>query len=648
MIPLHPPMLTPPLPQLESGIEPLPPTVEEINAKKDYDDIMLFLSVKNRLTDMITAFNVETAQTKTNWETRFKLIETEALRKAGKIPQYAHMIPVRAIDSNIRRQQPAYVNYLKQSRRLAIFKAINNPSTTTTLLEDEFTRGMTYSGWEIPFFKCIDGAQTHGWDWLEVIFDRTKPFHVGYEHIGHDRLIFPLDSHDIQACEIVLRSVTVTSRQLKIFIKDYSFNAAEVDKIIKLSDSSNQKERSVVIYKKFCKYNGIVYVSWFWPNGDDWLLAPQPLFLGRRKQVTKIETVMGEEPMMVQGIQVGTTQVPTQQTSLVWEDEHETEYPIFLLPYNETAQLCISQHHGRVFMDKPKQEARTANLSQFLSGCQLASTPVFSVDKDSQMSATNLEQIEIGNGKIIGAQIKNADIKYPDSVMLKLQNYLDTFDSQEAGQTNYAANNRQDSRKTATEVQAAREDSEKLSNVEITLFSKFLREVWTFTWAIVQNRAVQGLITLLVLPETGKNNVEFINQPFDVRSAGDIDVIKKTEMLVQYKEFWAIIKDTPIALQFLAKMLILAFPEDGNYFAEQLMAGDPRILVGQLVEVLKQSIDADELAGLTPENMTNLQALIQQAEAMTASVQNNSINGNPAKSTPTPPATGAGDSSEVA
>lgn len=640
-----PPTILPPLPTLEPGSEPLPPTPEEILAKKEFDDVMLFPLVKNRLTDMITAFNVETAKTKTNWETRFKLIETEAMRKAGTIPPYAHMIPVRAIDSNIRRQQPAYVNYLKQSRRLAIFKAINNPSTTTTLLEDEFTRGMTYSGWEIPFFKCIDGAQTHGWDWLEVIFDRTKPFHVGYEHIGHDRLIFPLDSHDVQACEIVLRSVTVTSRQLKIFIKDYGFNSTEVEKIIKLSDSSNQKERSVTIYKKFCKYNGIVYVSWFWPTGDDWLLAPAPLFLGRRKQVTKVETGMGEQPIIMQGVQVGTVPTPTNQTSLVWEDENETEYPIFLLPYNETAQLCIAQHHGRVFMDKPKQEARTANLSQFLSGCQLASTPVFCVDKDSQLSANQVEQVEIGNGKIIPTQIKNADIKYPDSVMLKLQNYLDTFDSQEAGQTNYAANNRQDSRKTATEVQAAREDSDKLSNVEITLFSKFLREVWTFTWAIVQNRAVQGLITLLVLPETGKNNVEFINQPFDVRSAGDIDVIKKTEMLVQYKEFWAIIKDTPIALQFLAKMLILAFPEDGNYFAEQLMAGDPRVLVGQLVTVLKQSIDADELAGLTPENMANLQALIQQADAMAASAENSSINGNAAKSTPTPPATGAGDGS---
>ena len=610
---------------------------EQKLAQEEYTNLMTFSMAKIRLTAMITDFSPQVNKAKDNWKQRFREVETAALRAAKKIPNYAHMIPVRAIDSNIRREQPSYVNYLKGSRRLAIFKAINNPSTTTTLLEDEFTRGLTYSGWEIPFFKVIDGAQTHGWDWLEVMFDLSKPFHVGFEQIGHDRLIFPLDAADIQACEVIIRAVVVTPNQLKIFVRDYGFSQVQVDKIVKLSSDPKFKERSVTIYKKYCKYNGIVHVGWFSLLCDDWLLAPAPLFLGRRKQVTKMTNVptpqvVGIDPITAQPIQ-SLVDVPT--PTAVWEDEMETLYPIFLLPYNETAQQMIATHFGRVFMDKPKQEALTANLSQFLSGCQLAATPVASVDPSSQASSKDLENQVIGSGKIINVPLKWANIPYPEAVMLSLQTYLDTFNSQESGQVNYAANNRQDSKKTATEVSAAKEDSDKLANVGITLFSRFLRDVWTFTWNIVQNRAVQGKITLLYNLDSGGNNVDFINQPFDIRAAGDIDVVKKQELLMQYKDFWPIIKDTPVAMQFLAKMLVLTFPEDGNFFAEQLMMGDPRILVGQLAQVLTQSIDEAEYASLTPENQMNLKNLLVQAEQMAASVEQSAgINNNPTKQPP--------------
>lgn len=621
-------------PEILPPVPPVTPTVEITTEQKDYNDVMMFSSAKARLQQMVSDFQPQVNRVKQNWKDRYKEVETAQLRKAGMIPQYAHMVPVRSIDANIRRQQPAYVNYLKQSRRLAILKAINNPSTTTTLLEDEFTRGMTYSGWEVPFFKTIDGSQTHGWDWMECVFDLTKPFNYGFEHIGCERLIFPLDAQDIQACEMVIRAITVTPKQLKVFVTKFNFDSAQVNKLTTALEGKRQKERSILIYKMFCKFEGFVYTAWFSLECDDWLLKPDYLFMGRRKQVVKTVPVPQQVPSvgMFGEPTVITQQVPTPMA--VWEDEKETQYPIFLLPYAENAQHCIVNHPGRVMLDKPKQEARTANLSQFLSTCQLAATPVFSPDPNANASTKDMENVKFGNGKIIPFAIKNANVNYPDSTMLALQNYLDTFDSQEAGQTNYAANNRQDSRKTATEVAAAREDADKLSNVEITLFSKFLRDVWTYTWSLVQNRAVQGKITLLADPNTGANNVEFINQPFDVRAAGDIDVVKKQEMLAQYKDFWAIIKDTPIALQYLAKMLVLTFPEDGNYFADQLMLGDPRIVVGQLATVLQSSIDATEWASLSPQNQMNLQNLLQQAAAMAASVENQSITNNPSKQPP--------------
>ena len=50
--------------------------------------------------------------------------------------------------------------------------------------------------------------------------------------------------------------------------------------------------------------------------------------------------------------------------------------------------------------------------------------------------------------------------------MLSSQQYLEVSNSQEVGQPNYAVQNRKDSRKTATEVQAAKEE-----NIHITEFT---------------------------------------------------------------------------------------------------------------------------------------------------------------------------------
>lgn len=583
------------------------------------EDIFTFSNIKSRLTTLISDFTSEKHKTATGRTDRYKELNTKQLRQRKEIPQYAHMVPVRAIDMNIRRQQPAYVNYLSQSRRLVIFKSIINPSTVTTLLEDEFTRGMTYSGWNIPFFKCIDGAQAHGWDAIEVVLDLTKPLHVGLEHIGHDSLIFSLDSHDIQHNEIILREIYVTASLLKRYVKEFNFSSIEVDKLTEKQKSARIQEKNIKIYKKFCKYDGVVYVSWFSLECDNWLLAPTKLFLGRRKLVDVQKSVTINVPSIdpISGLQTVTPQIIKQPVP-EWQDVEETEYPIFILPYGESEQKKIADHKGRVFLDRPKQEARTANLSQFLSGCQLASSAIPIIEKEAagSISAQQLETINVGDGKAIPFAIKFNSFPYPDSVMLSLQNYLDTFDAQEAGQINFAANNRQDTRKTATEIVAAKEESQLLSTVELTLFSTFLRNVYTYTWEIVRSRAIQNKVTLLFNQELGENNIEFIDQAFDIRAAGDIDVVKRQEMLGQYKDFWPVVQNTPVSMHFLAKMLIIAFPEDGNYFADLLLKGDPRILVQQLIEVLKNSIDTEELNSLTPENRDILLQLIQQGESM--------------------------------
>ena len=45
-------------------------------------------------------------------------------------------------------------------------------------LESEITEGLRYKGWINPYFSVTDGAQLHGWDSVEVVYDEKKPLQV--------------------------------------------------------------------------------------------------------------------------------------------------------------------------------------------------------------------------------------------------------------------------------------------------------------------------------------------------------------------------------------------------------------------------------------------------------------------------------------
>ena len=600
-----------------------PPVNPFSELDKDILDFKDFLRIKTRLERLITEFSPVQSRAASNRMERFKDINIKMLRDKQELKADQYLLPVRVIESNIRREQPAYINYLKQSRRLLIFKDIIEPLRVTTRLEDEFSRGMTYSGWETAQFKCIDGSETHGWDAIEVVFDEKKPLHVALEHIGNDRLIFPVDAINIQDCEIVLKMVTVTSRQLKSLVKDFGFSPAEVLKLLD-KQTESKKEATITIYKKFCKYDNTVYVSWFSLQCDDWLKPPDKLYLGRNQLETTFTNVPSGQvnPMTMEPVMM-------QQPQQSWVPVNESMYPIFILPYNETEMTRIVSHKGRVFLDKPKQEAKTANLSQFLNGCQRGSTLFPSLRAGYEKTAKEVQSIKLGDSMIPPVPIEYYSPPYPDAVMLSLQQYLDTYDSQEAGQINFAAMNRKDSRKTATEISAAKEESSQLNSVQLTLFSTFVRELYTFAWEIVKSRAAQNKIVFLVNQETGENDVETVNRLYDIRAAGDVDVVKRSELIQQYKEFWPIIANTPLANIFLSRLIRLVFPDEGDMYAEILSQDDPRILLTQMAEVLRQSIDTEEMAALDPQAQQNLIMLLQKADMVTQ--QQMQMTGNKSK-----------------
>lgn len=582
-----------------------------------YDDLLDYMKAKIHLQRLTKDWLNERQETLLRRAERDVNIDVEALRQKGKLDDDETLIPVRVIDTNIQREQGPYINYLKNSRRLATFNSLDNPQVDTQNLELEFTRGMTYIGWETPHFKTLDGTQTHGWDSVEVVLDPSKPLHVAIEHVGHDNLFFPRSSIDIQFAQRVIRRYEVTLLQLDKFVAKHGFNPNEVDKL-KTARKDTQKElETVEIYKHYCKKDGQVYVSWFClENGvEDWLKSPMPLDL----ELVDMKTL---QP------------VPT------------TMYPFFILPYRESEKPHITDYKGRVYYDRNKQEAQTAILSGYVNGLTRAANLYASPKKEDGTGASlkELDGISLVGGRMFNQPIEFWSPPYPEADVLRALQYFDVANSQETNQPTFAVNNRVDSRKTATEIQSAQQQQQQLNSVQLTLFSKFVREVYNFAWLLVQSQAVTNKIKFLLItvqqpvtnPVTGQpaidpmtmqpqmqqvvvNNVELISQTFDVRAAGDVDVIQRQEKINQMMQDWPVIVNTPLRDKFLQDLIRLKYPDVGEQYVQLLMQ-QPQLdalkgITGRLATILQGAIQQNPelMTGLPPEQQADVSGLIQQS-----------------------------------
>lgn len=528
--------------------------------KEQRDIVMDFQTARIHLNRLVDDWKNEITLTEERRLKRDVEIDVESLRQEGRLDEDETLLPKRIIDTNIQREQPPYINYLKNSRRLAIFNCISNPDQKVERLELEFTRGLTYPSWETPHFKCLDGAQTHGWDAVEVVYDESLSLHVGLEHVGHDKLFFPMTNPDIQNAGRIVRAYDVTSTQLKRFVVKNGFSADQVGIILQAKEDTKNKSETTRIYKKYCKYEGKVYVAWFALDQgvSDWLKAPAPLYLG-------IKDANGK-------------------------DAPVTDYPIYLLYYRETEKPKITDHKGRVFLDEYEQEAMTSLQSSYVNGMYRATQIYASQEEDGTGSSLKeISDVVMHGNRVLNKKVNFFHVDYPDPSVIKALSFFNTENSEETGQVNFAAVNRQDSRKTAKEITSSEQQQALLNSVQLTLFSTYIRGIYNLVWLIVQSQALQGKIKFLQIkvpkyamspiggvitdPTTGQpviegeqwvNDQEAIVQVYDVRAAGDVDVIQRAEKLQQMQQDWPVVSQTVLKDVFLAEMLRLRYPDTGD------------------------------------------------------------------------------------
>lgn len=672
---------------VEAAIDPI--------KQQHYDKLFNFNEAKPRLQMLHQKWTGEMQETQRRRLLRNVDLSPKKLRDDGKLKSDETIIPIRLCDTNIRREQPAYINYLISPQRAYIFSCTDKPNVDTQQLEKEVTDGLRYIGWETPHFKVLDGSQTHGWDAVEVVFDPTKPLHVALEHVGHENLFFSLDALDTNNCEVLVRRYSFSPLQLKEAVTKYGFNAAQVDLLLQsVAQGTGKEDNNVVVYKKLCKYEGVIYVAWYdIAHCQDWLKAPTKLFLGIRhkEQVPnpayhaleqQLQTLTGAGARVGAGVastpsatnfngstttgptlsplaplvpaqgaalQIATALQATSPTVEQWVDTDIVEYPIFLLPYAETEEQTIVSHKGRVFFDNFKQEAMTAIASGYVNGVVRASNVYGAVSNSDPSSTSAPKQLEtaLNNGAIFDKKIDFFHTDYPEASVLSGLQYFDVQNSQETGQVNFSAANRKDSRKTATEMEMAQQQQQMLSSVQVSLYSNFLRKVGAFQWLIIQSQALQDKINLLLVPapqpqlnmqagtfeEKYVNDYSKISLKYNVKPAGDVDVIERQQFINQMMQDWPVLQNTPLANEFLKELVRRRYPSIADKWTQLLDQADPRILLAKVAQIGTMLADPTKLAALSPQDQQVLQQIMAEVQAVTAPMQQSATQPAPAQPT---------------
>jgi hypothetical protein len=594
------------------------PDIENSVDKQEEEtpDIFDFQTVLPRLTKLIGDWSAEISETDRRRKMRKLDVDLDSLRQEGKLKADEALIPIRVIDTNIKQEQPPFNSYLTQSRRIAIFEPVNKRKgdIDTQELEIEFTKGMTYVGWQRPFFKAVDGSQLHGWDWVEIERDETKPLGVNINFLGHENVIFPVDAKEFEACEIVIVGYDFTTLKVQKFIDKKYFDATEGAKIIaEYKDKASQENATFKLYKKFCKYKDQVFVSWFSDKHcDDWLRTPEPLFLGRRRKETKMQTVPVPMPDVMGGF--GQT-IPMMQPVEEWVDITETIYSLKRLPYQETEESEITETKGRAWLDGPKQEAQTCLWSNFVNSSGRASSVYCSPKQGAGAGTPKRLDIVLEAGAVYSEPMEFWSPPMLDFNVIRAAQALDTQTQVETGRVAFAAINNQDSRKTAKEIGAAQTQNQLLNSVQVTLFSIFLCEVWNHVWSIVQSLALQGVIPFLVIGEnpdgTFLNDEEKLSVDYKLQPSGDVDVIERAENEQKRQLAWPLITsmptllNNPLAIKFAKDTIEEMFPEDS---AEYMKMIDQMAMQGNIVMMLMQILQTSAETGqpVTPEQFQQI------------------------------------------
>ena len=526
---------------------------------------------------------------------RYAEIDIEVERKAGRIAPDEIYVPQHIIDTNIRREQSSYIQYITQSPRAVILKDRIDPSFDLSLLEVDLTEKLRFDGWQMSTYANIDAFQANGYGIMETVQDLNNPGEIGREHVQYGDFAFIADTRDLQKAEFLGRSYYFTKSKLLALTKSESDNdrwdKEQVDKLLKMEPNDEQAQiysgtstinRSLYkVIKVMFRVKGVVNVAWCAPVFcDDWLRSPRELYLGRRKlnkEAAKVAPMIAKIPPMLEKIAMSffkrsnpsLTNAHIQQIKNGLppsDEEYETQYPYFIYPYLISENDTIANLKGRVFLDQDTQNAASSLLSSLLTKARRSAGLYFSKDVSDPNDDFLLQKnVYFKQGALLNGKIKEFKLDAPDAQLFTALTTLVSANQQETSQVNFAENNRQaDSRKTATAIKAATAQQQQLSGVQVTLFSVATKNQYTYECDIIKSRVLVGLIKVSPIL------AQMYARSWTVKPSGDTDVIEKQKMIETMQQAWPVVQNTGAAPLFLTDLLEKMFPDNAAKYVKAI------------------------------------------------------------------------------
>lgn len=550
-----------------------------------------FQSEFNRLVTSHEQYSVRIAR---NRELRRHLIDIDAMRAKGDLQPGQTFVAVRTIDTNVSREVPTYLQYIKGSRRMAIFEPVDQPGQSATPLEIAVTNVLQYPGWEIDYIRWIDGGLLHGCDYVEVVYDKTKPGRVAVNHVGSDSLLYSRDAESIEQSPIVARAYSISSVDLSKYVASGQFNnPSAVEKLkayVETQQSATISAQLVQVYKCFYKLDGIVHVVWYSKDVQEHLSTPVPFMNGKCVRQTTMVVPPGTM-----------TQIP--QTTYV--DIPEDSYPYVPFSPSITEEKKISQQLGHAEKAESTQNAQSVLTTAGINGCFAASMTQWSPAEDKYPASGAAKQVDtqIRPGRVWDRAMRPWAAPYPDPTLFKALDHLDTGNAAANNQIAWAVNNRQDSRKTATEVQSANQASSQINSVQVLFLSIPMRLIVSRAYDIIKSQFQKGELKLSIQPELFE--IEYV-----IKSAGDIDYVQRQERIMSMQQDMQLVMNTGAAQAFLADYLRERYPSTAERYIQAMQQPNDVNLISALAGMLQQAV-TDESGNLRPEWQPHAQQLQQ-------------------------------------
>jgi len=533
----------------------------------DYINTTDYKKLEHKLTEVKAILDDLTDKTVASRRLRYAEVDIEVEREAGRIQPDEMYIPVHTIDTNIRREQPSYIQYIAESPRAVILEDADDDTVELAPLEKDLTKKLRYDGWQKPLFAAIDGFQANGYSIIEVVQDLTTPGEVAHEQVQSSDFAFVSDTRDLQACEMVARTYHYTKTKLLSLCgdplnpKDSDWDKEQVDKVVSKDspassaeplESSDDKDKSLFrIQKIMFRVQGVVQVGWACIGvGDDWLRKPRPLYIGRRKQVPP-------QPQMMQ-------QAVQQQPQ--WVEAYETMYPYILFQYLISENDTITHLKGRIFLDQDVQEGVSSLLSSTVTQARRAASMYASKDTDDPNDDVLMQKnVFFRPNCIINKKITFTHLDAPEASIFSAIQMLQSGNQAETSQVNFAENNNQkDSRKTAQAVKESRAQRQELTSTQVVLFSLALTELYQKMVGIIKSRVLSGLIK--VRPDL----MPLYQRPLIIKPSGDTDVIEKQQLIQTMTSAWPVVQNTAAAPIFMIDLLEMMFPARASKYIQAI------------------------------------------------------------------------------